>query len=184
MRLFLAFTLTPELRREVTAWQKELTQQKPSLRWTPAENLHATLLFLGSVPESKLPLLKAKLMEVAARHGSIILKIGGCKLIPGPRRPRVLALTLQADSADGLKRLQNDLVAAVKGLEIEPAPPKPPHLTLARFPRGFKGKCAKEFPREEFLKKEFASWKNDSFQLIRSDLTPRGPIYTSLEKFS
>lgn len=102
-------------------------------RFTPRENRHITLAFLGDTPASSLPDIEAALESAAANAGEIVLKpdrlgkFGRCD-------DATLWLGLANDS--GLMNLASDLHEELRAHSI-PFDDKPflPHVTIARRAR-------------------------------------------------
>lgn len=128
VRLFVALTPTAESLDELRAVVEPLSPSVPQLRWTPYEQWHLTLAFLGEVSEPELPKLTERLARVAARHAPIALRLEGA----GRFGSRVLWLGVRGDTA-GLQRLAASVRAAARRSRIEVDDrPYRPHLTLAR----------------------------------------------------
>lgn len=51
MRLFVAIQLSPEMRSALAQMQNEMRSQRIAGNYTPLENLHLTLTFIGDYPE-------------------------------------------------------------------------------------------------------------------------------------
>jgi 2'-5' RNA ligase len=111
-----------------------------SVAWVPAQNLHLTLAFLGSVEEDMLREVSAALRQ--ALRGAPAPRAGLMSLgaFPSPARPRVLYVGV--DEEGGLIGLQGQIVAVLETLGF-PREDRPfrPHLTIGRVrdPRGSRG---------------------------------------------
>jgi RNA 2',3'-cyclic 3'-phosphodiesterase len=130
LRLFVAVTLPDGLRGDVraamAAWRAHPTAG--GLRWTDPGALHVTLAFLGSVDASRVPMIGARVADVASRHDSIGVATGGLGAFPRASAARVLWYGV--DDADGrLGILAGDLREA---LGIAGGGPFRAHVTLAR----------------------------------------------------
>ena len=51
MRLFIAIQFTPEIKEELTRFQRDLKNNGLTGRFVPVENLHLTLAFIGEYPD-------------------------------------------------------------------------------------------------------------------------------------
>jgi 2'-5' RNA ligase len=125
LRLF--FALLPEsaqsdaLVADVAPLVKELDGQ-PS----PASNLHATLCFVGTVPDEKLAALRAAASMLRARR--VTLEFSALDVWD---KPQILcAIASDSDSARDLSESLTDAVSAA-GFTPDRKPFRP-HLTLAR----------------------------------------------------
>jgi RNA 2',3'-cyclic 3'-phosphodiesterase len=104
-------------------------------RWTPIDNIHLTLRFLGETTESQQQLLASGLKTVAAEWRPLSLSIGHVGGFPTIERPRVVWLGVQGD-LDALRAVQSlvERLAQEAGFEAEPRAYSP-HLTIARIKR-------------------------------------------------
>ncbi|MCY3761352.1 MAG: RNA 2',3'-cyclic phosphodiesterase [Gemmatimonadetes bacterium] len=151
--------------------------QGAPLRWTPPENLHLTLRFLGDTPEEQLAPLADALGAIAAGAASFELELGGAGAYPDARAARVLWVGL-VDADRKLRRLRNEVEAAVRGLGWKREGRRfQPHLTLARLRRPTRlpaGGWIETVPRCRFAVEEVS--------LIRSTLKPAGAEYDVLHR--
>ncbi len=179
MRLFTALDLPPEV---VGKLEDLLRNLKPLARinWIPPSNLHITTKFIGEWPEARLEELKSALHAVLPSRKPIAVEVRGLGFFPNARSPRVFWCGIEAP---GLAELAAGLDQACGDLGV-PRETRPfsPHLTLARI---------KERPNLEPLHHavaslpdtRFGSFRADSFFLYRSQLNPKGSVYTKLSEF-
>lgn len=141
MRLFVAFALPDAVRDELGRRVAAERRRLPAARWTPPENLHLTLVFLGAVEAGEVTDLEASLAAAFARHRPLTLRVTGAGCFPPPpprgkaRRARVAWVGLEvAEGVDRLQAVQADVAAAAHGAVdfADDARPFSPHLTLAR----------------------------------------------------
>lgn len=167
MRLFVAVTPTPESLAEARAVVEPLSPSWPQLRWTPFEQWHLTLAFLGEVGERELGDLTDRLARVATRHAPLALQLAGA----GRFGSRVLWLGVRGDTT-GLRRLAESVRAAARRsrIEVEDRPYRP-HLTLARVRDPRVDLRSAVAALAEFTGR---TWTADRLQLIRSHLG-KGP---------
>lgn len=128
-RLFIALDPPEKTREELAA----LCQGLPDCRWTPPEQLHLTLCFIGEAEGSTFLDIREALEEIAAAPFSIQLE--GLGLFPPRRAPRVLWAGVQDNAA--LMQLERKVVNAVRrcGVVLEKRKFSP-HITLARLQEG------------------------------------------------
>jgi 2''-5'' RNA ligase len=128
VRLFVALAPPTDCVDELSAALDDVRGTVPDLRWTPPEQWHLTLAFLGEVDERVLPDLVARLARTASRHEPLDLWLAGA----GRFGCRVLWLGVRGDT-EGLRHLAASVRAAARRarLPVEDRPYRP-HLTLAR----------------------------------------------------
>jgi 2'-5' RNA ligase len=180
IRSFLAFELPSEIRGQIEKISRELEQSSLPVRWVKTQNIHLTMIFLGSVSEDTIDDIKEKCGAVAERFSAIKIRLNGIGVFPNWRRPRVFWIGLDGE-IESLSNLRNELQVELKALGFKPEKrPFRPHLTLGRFKSSLE--------RDEELK-----WILDRFHdinsnlnylnqliLFKSDLKPSGPVYTKM----
>ncbi|HYN23342.1 MAG TPA: RNA 2',3'-cyclic phosphodiesterase [Thermoanaerobaculia bacterium] len=182
MRLFVALEIPEPVRREVARRVAGLRDRLPRARWVDLEKIHLTLLFLGQIPEDKIPVLSAKLRDAFARHSAITVRLGSGGTFPPKRPARVAWIGL--DAPEELAAIQTDAVAAAAGaVGFQPEErPYQSHVTLARcepfWPRDAIDKFTAAFPGE--IGPPFTV---DRGVLMESKLSPRGSRYRVVEAF-
>ena len=112
MRAFVAIPLSQPLREELAAYAAEAARDLGA-RPTPAENLHATVHFLGSVRDVDAIALTNVLAPVCAAFPAFSLRVAEAALAP-QGRPRMVWARLE--SPEGLGELARALAdAAARG---------------------------------------------------------------------
>jgi 2'-5' RNA ligase len=104
-----------------------------ALRWTPRDQWHVTLQFLGRVDDAEVAVtaLEHSVHDVA----SFALRLGGGGAFPKPRAATVLWAGVH-EGADPLTSLADVVTRATAPLGVAPEDrPYRPHLTLARAAR-------------------------------------------------
>lgn len=177
MRLFIAVNISEENKNRIARIQSKLKDNIAGVKWVEKENLHLTLKFLGEVAGGRLAEIKEKIAEA----GSLIkrFEIDFCNLgiFPNENFPRILWAGIEKGQPEleVLARKIEDLLQEI-GFEKEKRPFSA-HLTIGRFknhrPCSLHGKN----------KEEKFSQTVEKIFLIKSTLTPKGPVYEVVEKF-
>jgi len=180
IRSFLAFELPVEIREQIRAISKELKKTALPVRWVKADNIHLTILFLGSVDEDTIGDIGERVNLVVKGFSAFRIRLDAVGVFPHWRRPRVIWIGLNGDIG-GLSNLRNELQEELKVLGFMPEKrPFRAHLTLGRF----KG----PIDRDENMKwiiDRYRDINSDLYQLnelilYKSDLNPDGPVYTKM----
>lgn len=136
-RLFVGIGFEANFAAQVETWMKKLRKTADrkdlTVKWTPKDNLHVTLVFLGDTEPEALLGIEAALARVAERRAGFAVKIRNVGAFPTIEQARVLWLGVQRSQA--LLDLQSDLE---KELGFPPSEDYVPHLTIARLrnPKG------------------------------------------------
>jgi 2'-5' RNA ligase len=180
IRSFLAFELPPEIREQIGAASTELRRLRLPVRWVKLDNIHLTMVFLGSVNEDVIDDINEKVGRVAMGFFTIKTRLTGLGVFPNWRRPRVVWVGLNGD-IERLSKLRDALQTELKPLGLrEEARPFRPHLTLGRF----KGAVDRDEELKWILDRyhDIGSGMHTLHELVlfKSDLKPDGPVYTKM----
>jgi 2'-5' RNA ligase len=182
-RAFIAIRIDPRAMQSLEEAQRSLQDQLPSpaIRWTPPNQIHLTLKFLGNVASNLVnPVLEA-LREACRPSSPFKLRLGQLGCFPGPRDPRILWVGLGGD-LEVLRRLQTNVAEKmVPFAERSDDRPFQGHLTIGRMKRPDRKTARVLEPILKNLNMPWiAEWNVREVELIRSQLSSAGPIYTSL----
>ncbi|WP_252502493.1 RNA 2',3'-cyclic phosphodiesterase [Sporosarcina sp. Marseille-Q4943] len=140
------------------------------------DDLHITLLFIGSLPEEKVLSLQESLAVLADKHSGFPLNINGLSYFGSPKGPRVVYLSVQqSNELDALQ--QSVAVVGADQLGIEPDNRFTPHITIAK-----KRKINGEYP----IQNESCTpipFHVDGFSLFRIHPS-KTPKYEAAQTFS
>ena len=177
MRCFVAIKLPQDIRQEIRRVQQALRKLGLDAKWVEFENLHLTLKFLGEVKENQFPKIKEVISNLSFLIKPFNLSISEVGAFPSIKKPRVLWIGVEP---------QESPVKMIEYLEEQfsklgfPQEKRTshPHVTLARLRTP---KNAFKLRGEiEKVKIDNKIWLVDSVFLLRSTLTPQGPIYEDI----
>ena len=185
-RVFISIEVTVTIIERLSTLQRSMDESIPrgSVRWTPSEQMHLTLKFLGDVPGTEIPSVESALQPVGRGHASFQLSARGLGAFPNARNPRVLWVGLEGD-VENLRQLQSQIEQAVNPWAAqEEHRPFKAHLTLGRV-RQEAGRKARLIGEsiQTVTAEDFGAWPVTQFRLMRSQLSPKGAIHTCLAEF-
>ena len=173
-RLFIAIDLPTDRSSSL----RELREDALPARWTPPEQYHVTLRFLGDTENSQAETLKNELEAIDLP--SFLLGGHGLGVFPSIRKPHVLVARIHEDPGLMVLQSRTDVIATGLGLNEERKPFNP-HITVARFAkassrevRGYL-KMHQGFSLEPFFVREF--------RLYESRLGSEGAVHTVLQHY-
>lgn len=181
VRSFLALDSPKDILQEIGKAQEQLKRLiHGEIRWVRPEAIHLTLKFFGDVPEHDVAKISAVAGKVAAGVRPFDLTIGGVGGFPDRyRQPRVIWLGMGGEAAR-LVTFQKGMERALQEIGF-PREERPflPHLTLGRVltPKGLTGLSGVLDKGETYTAGRFTA---SGLCLFKSDLTPRGAVYTRL----
>lgn len=183
IRAFIAIELPQPIQDSIEKQTVRLHQTLGNqiIRWTPIQNMHLTLKFLGSIPNNHVDFLKQMLTQTADSHSAFDLQIGGIGSFPNAKLPRVLWLGIHA--AAELMSIQKSVDAGASRLGYEKeARAFSPHLTLGRVRQNIQPSDLQKIRStfDTFQLGKIPSARVDSVHLYQSELNSEGSIYTKL----
>lgn len=179
MRLFIALDLPDDVRRELRDVQMRLSAHSRAVRWSDPVGMHLTLHFLGETPERLVEPLLAGMRAITVPALRLSLDRLGC--FPPTGSLRVVWVGLSGDLA-GLEALFQSLASVIQSVGL-PTDPRPftPHITLARArPAATPAELRALRAALPAVVPQPLVWQSERPILFRSQLTPRGAIYTPL----
>lgn len=154
-----------------------------AVRWTPKDNVHITLKFLGDTEPAIVGDIQDELRAAAAASSPLKLTLGNTGVFPDPRSPKILWVGLQGE-ARRLVQLQGRAEGAMARLNYQAdRRPFTPHVTIGRVWPGVMGKLAGDvgFGWQRVEKPETRSEVPvDHLTLLRSHLKEDGPVYEEI----
>lgn len=175
MRCFIAVNIPENLKREVEKIIRTLPDE--GLIKVNSENLHFTLKFLGELSEKEVQELKTKLNEINSVRFSLSLKTVG--FFPNENYLRVVWIGADEGRKE-MVELQRLIEDKLDQENFRKEKESEPHLTIARvkFVKDKKGFIEK-------IRKTKFEWNFHvtEFSLMKSTLTPKGPVYEIISTF-
>ncbi|NUO07383.1 MAG: RNA 2',3'-cyclic phosphodiesterase [Candidatus Brocadia sp.] len=179
VRIFVAVEITGEIRKKLAEFQDELKKVDADVGWVAPENLHITLKFIGHIDEEKIETVTGIIKDALTHIKPFDLRYAGVGTFPTEKNPRVIFADV-IDTGGVLakihERLDNQLMAV--GVEHEDRKFEA-HLTVGRI------KTRRNVRRliehlNSYNGFDFGSERVMQVALMKSDLSPEGPIYTKL----
>lgn len=182
LRLFLAIDVPNSVREKITEAQRFYKTLNLDAAWVKPANMHLTVKFLGDTPSDLIPAIKDRMAEIASSTPPFAITFSKMGVFPNVSHPRVLWIGLE-DPENRLDSLNIRVEKAMASLGFPPDKQKPVHhLTLGRIRSG-KNKEGLKKALQSAPRIETDPFKISSVQLIKSELTPKGSIYTVQEEF-
>jgi len=182
VRLFYALKINledvPEIKNSLRKLKKDAVAKEWEFKFTPPENLHITLNFLGEVPDADVTKLCDVGQTVAALHSAFSLKISGFDAFPELQHARVIWAGVQ--NKKNLQALYEDFERELAFLNRTSENSYVPHLTLARLrnPHSVKNFLS------PFLRKSFGAIACKEIGLYKSEVRGLYPHYELIQSFA
>lgn len=181
IRSFIAFDIGNEsVLKRITDMQSLLVKTEADLKLVEPKNIHMTLRFLGNITTNMVEKIFEEMQKVQFIPFNV--KMHGIGVFPNLRYPRVLWIGI-TEGADQLRSVFSQLEPRLRNLGFTPdSKGFSPHLTIARVKSGRNKAELAKFVTEN-ADYEFGTVAAQCLRLKRSDLTPKGPIYSTLKEF-
>lgn len=177
MRQFIAVELPQTVQNEIEQAVNPLKESLKNILWTPRQNLHLTLKFLGEVTQDQVLQIQACMKDVVQEGGfkSFLLKFSDFGGFPSLQHLRILWLGV-LDGQEILQRLAIALDQRLEGLGFAQEKREyRPHLTLGRSKNQ---KTLHGITRDALIRKtSFAGFSVNMISLVQSFLSKNGAIY-------
>ena len=177
VRAFISLPVPAEIVRNIVRCQQQLARETgDTVRWTPEDQIHLTLQFLGNIPRAELLQIQERINRSAdslsARAGTFHLRAQGLGAFPSLRRPRIIWVGFAGDIT-ALKQLQSTIeIATARKEERE----FHPHLTIGRIREGRRPKLNLDPWKDH----PFGEWQPRELLLMQSNLSPKGATHSVL----
>ncbi len=179
MRLFTAIDLDQEV---LLRLERLLSALRPEalIKWSPLDNLHITIKFIGNWPESRLDEL-SEALALLPRRTPFEVELKGLGWFPNERQPRILWAGVEG--GDPLSKLARDTDEQLEPLGIQKEDRAfSPHLTLARI----KSPVPLDMIRQKVQQARptsFGKFRVAELALYRSDPGSNASIYRKLRGY-
>jgi len=183
IRSFIAIELPEEAKEGLARLRKELDRDEHKfVKWVDPGGIHLTLKFLGNIPSKRITEITEAIKEAAQGISPFHLEISGLGAFPSLRQARVLWVGIGGE-VDELSRLQQNIDSALAALGFAKEERSfVPHLTLARIRQGASPPERRSFGElvGSTIFEDKYHVEVEAINLMRSQLTPAGAIYTCL----
>ncbi len=181
VRAFLSFDIEEEsVKKKLTAMQIAAVQTGADLKLVETENIHMTIRFLGDITLSMANKIYDEMRQV--KFNVFPAQLMGIGVFPNLNYPRVLWAGI-AQGADQLQEVLGQIEPKLQNLGFQPEHNAfSPHLTIARVRSGRNKQQLVEFVTKN-VKYDFGTVIASCLRLKRSELTPKGPIYSTLKEY-
>lgn len=199
MRMFVAIKIPDFIKQKISSLKTEFNIID-GIKWVSSQNLHLTLKFIGEIKEELLEPVLQTINSCIKDIKPFPVSFNGTGAFPNPKYPKILWVGMK----DGKEQVIKLMISLNKeltqlGIEFESREPSP-HLTIGRVKHlgkkappahsgmigvsahpGRTGVSPVQIIYPQF---ESESFLVDSIYLIKSELTPTGPIYSDLKQFN
>ena len=177
MRAFIAVDLnSEEVRHGIVKIQSVLEQSGADIKSVEPQNLHFTIRFLGEISEGEADDISGVLDEIDIPSFRVVFN--GLGYFPHARRISVIWVGVK-DGGSELISLAEQVEERLVQLNLKPEKKFVPHLTICRVKSGRNREQliqAADQYGDTYLGTDTVS----SIKLKKSQLTPKGPIYTDV----
>ncbi|MNK11923.1 2'-5'-RNA ligase [compost metagenome] len=180
-RLFFALNATDPIAQSFVPFHKKLRinadQRETVVKWTPLDNYHVTVTFLGNTDVDSIPVLQETLTAVCNDFPPFELKVEDVGAFSSETDARVIWLGVQNKKV--LNEFKDTLDEKIAALNLDIASERRdfvPHLTIGRLrnPKSVKDMIS------PLKRKSFGKIKVTEIILYESKMAGAYPIYTPL----
>jgi len=179
IRVFIAIKI--DMNQTIIRFVNDVRKSDAGVKLVESENMHITLKFLGDTKVESIEKIKAIIKRSCLELKPFIMKFRGVGVFPNQHYLKVVWIGIHdAQQLIPFIKTIDDRLHQL-GFKREKRDFSP-HLTIGRV-RTAKNKQKLLQIIQEYQETIFGEQHIETIQLMKSDLTPKGPIYTTLEKF-
>ncbi|OGZ69584.1 MAG: 2'-5' RNA ligase [Candidatus Staskawiczbacteria bacterium RIFCSPHIGHO2_02_FULL_42_22] len=178
-RIFIAINLPQEYKKRLISFEKKWADVPA--KWTPQENLHITVVFLGDITDVELGQVCLATKKVAENQEGFNIDLN--KIAYGPEEkipPRYI--WAGGEKSEPMHTLKEELENEISEI-VNLKPDKntfTPHITLARI-NEWQWRQIELEERPEVNEIIDMTFPVESIEVMESELTKQGPRYTVIE---
>jgi|SRR3989344_2605750 len=179
-RTFIAINLPLDVKKYLAKYQQKWADSLPA-KWTPEDNLHITLLFLGDLTDEEVGEVCVAAKEVAKNHESLNINLQKIAYGPDDKIPPKM-IWASGEKSKELSDLKNDLEDAMLE-KVNFTPDKrglTPHVTMARV-SAFAWRQIEPEERPEIETDIDLLFTAETIEVMESEMKKGGPRYVIVE---
>ncbi len=176
MRLFVAIEFSDRVRKTLKKVQDKLRPRCDGVRWTPVEQVHVTVKFLGEVPDPKVMGVADAMKRAVANVAPFTVAVGECGCFPPKGRVRIVWAGMKEESGE-LARCAQAVEDEMEKLGFARERRRfSPHVTIGRVREDRSdGRNRSVVEAHSF---DPVEQNVSAIRLMSSVLSPQGPTYT------
>lgn len=161
-------------------YEREIKNTGANVKLVEPGNIHLTLKFLGDTDESLIDRIEEIMNDSVKEIEPFEIQLKGTGVFPNERYIKVVWIGIE--NAESIGKIADKLDEKISTLGFHKEKRKfSAHLTIARV-KNIKNKQQLIQIIEKYRDTEFTNIIVDSIKLKKSDLTPKGPTYTTLKE--
>jgi 2'-5' RNA ligase len=180
IRSFISFDISSEeILKKILQIQEKLAETEADLKLVKPKNIHITMRFLGEISQETIEKVIEQMNKIKSKSFDIELKEIGT--FPNIKYPRVIWIGIKKGSTE-LKEIHTQLEPRLVRIGFNPDKKGfSPHLTIARVRSGRNRETLADVLGHIKLY-EIGIIRAEILKLKKSNLTPSGPIYTTMHE--
>lgn len=180
-RLFIALNLNQTTKHQLSKFLSESNNRH--IKKVAPENLHITMQFLGDTDKQDIEKIQDLLTQISKQYQSFNIDIDNIGCFPNLHSPKIIWIGVYAKPIIQLhQKISRGLQLIIANLDNKPITP---HITLARVKNKLPQSVTKQTNHQLTLLADKILPLHDkitSIDLMASQLTSQGPIYTLLSQ--
>ena len=164
----------------ILEFEKEITKTDADVKLVEPKNIHITLKFLGDTEEDQIDEIEQIMEDSVKGIKPFKIKLKGTGVFPNQNYIKVIWIGIK--EAQPIEIIAKNIDEALSNLGFKKERRGfSPHLTIGRV-KTAKNKQLIIKTIENYADLEFSIEEVKSIKLMKSDLTPKGPIYTAVRE--
>jgi len=183
IRTFIAINMSNEIKEQLNKIQTQLKKANADVKWVNPEGMHITLKFLGNIVIGQLESIYQMVLEATSDTKPFLLSLTSLGAFPNLFNPKVVWVGVDKGKQECInlaKRIDENLMRL--GFQVEEKD-FVPHLTLGRVKSPSGKNELSNLLISNLKTQSFGQMDVTKIEVMGSQLTPKGSIYTTLREF-
>ncbi|GEM_PF-3563990 len=176
-RVFVSFPIPEEIQEELALFQLQLKKKigDREIKWVKKHQFHITGVFIGNILDVQVHTIESVLLDIGQTFTPLFFRANSITYFPHRSKPKLLVIDMKDMNGVGekmVKTIKKQL--RINNFSMNDTAWRP-HVTLGRVKQELE-----ILPAPKLLLETKLEWPVNTIELVKSTLTPCGPVYEAL----
>jgi 2'-5' RNA ligase len=180
-RVFIAIPISNIIKEKIEDIQERLKRIGAEVKWVVPQDIHITIKFLGNINVSELENIYIVVTNICNKFSPFQISISSISAFPDKKRPKVIWIGVK-EGKDILCKINKEVEDSLIKIGFKKEDKEfNPHITIGRVKGLYRLSQLADTLKNMDIG-DIGEIHVRNIQVIKSQLTPSGPIYTILKE--